>query len=156
MTSEPRDLPARPPDTSVEATSDALRRTFPSGRSLDLRIGSHQECIEVRSANGDLELSITLTDDGPVFKLRGARLEIDSTDAVAVRCRSFELATEDSLSLHSGGSISVNTEDEIRMRSAQQTFIDGDYVNLNCLDRTGYHDEDAALAEPPEEPESTS
>lgn len=123
------------------------KNVLPSGRRLELQVGDSEERLEIRSPEGELELSVVLTADGPVLKLRGARLEIDSNDTVAVQCRRFELNTEEDVALHAKGSIQMNTDDEVRVKSAQQTFIDGDYVNINCLERTGYHDEEEAKAE---------
>lgn len=114
---------------------------LPSGRTIALKAESGAETIEVRSPSGDIELAISLTPEGPVLRVRGARLELDATESVAVKCKEFELRTEESLRLSAGGSIGVASDEEIRMKSAEQTFIDADYVNLNCLDRTGYHDE---------------
>ena len=79
----------------------------------------------LRSPAGAVDLSIRMTDQGPVLSLKGVRLEIEATEEVAVRCREF----------------SVDARDGIRLTSGGPTFIDGDYVNLNCLDRTGYHDQ---------------
>lgn len=127
-----------PPDLSVRS---GQLRVLPSGRSIVVTAQGGREAIEVRSAQGDLEVRVELTDQGPVLSIRGARLEIDSTDTVAVTCRQFELNAQDQLRLHAGGEVGLTTEGEIKMKSAQQTFIDGDYVNLNCLDRKGYHDD---------------
>lgn len=99
------------------------------------------------SARGDLEMSIELTPQGPVVRLRGASLEIDSSESVAVRCKSFHLRTESELEIQAGGDVRMGSDREIRVRSAGQTFLDGDYVNINCLERTGYHDESSAAAE---------
>ena len=43
------------------------------------------------------------------------------------------------------GSIDMHSGSELRAKSRGKTYIDGDFVNLNCRDRTGYHD-DPALA----------
>ena len=50
-----------------------------------------EETLEVVSPDGDVEVSIRLSPEGPVLKLRGARLEIESTDVVAVNCRRLAL-----------------------------------------------------------------
>jgi hypothetical protein len=118
-----------------------------SGRRVSLVTSNHSEELRVVGPDGTVELAVILTPEGPVLRLRGARLEIDSTDSIAVRCRSFELQTEGALSLQAGGDLALSTAREIHAKSMGQTFIDGDYVNLNCGDRTGYHDEGAAGAD---------
>ncbi|MCB9464391.1 MAG: hypothetical protein H6682_11930 [Candidatus Eisenbacteria bacterium] len=114
---------------------------LPSGRRLLLETTDRGESLVVVSPGGSVELSIELTPTGPVLRLQGARLEIDSTESVALKCKSFELQTQEELRLHAGSGVQVTTDGEVRMKSAQQTYIDADYVNLNCLERTGYHDE---------------
>lgn len=96
-----------------------------SGATVSVHTDRQGETIVLRSAGGAVDLSIRMTDQGPVLSLKGVRLEIEATEEVAVRCREF----------------SVDARDGIRLTSGGSTFIDGDYVNLNCLDRTGYHDQ---------------
>src|SRR5579859_547084 len=72
--------------TPVE-TRPATERNLPSGRSVVVRVDGGKEELEVRSPNGDVEVRITLTDAGPVVSVRGARLELESPDAVSVNCR---------------------------------------------------------------------
>ncbi len=132
------DLPEK-----ARAAEAAVIRSLPSGRTVSVRSGGGHEEIEIRSAGGEMEVRIALTPQGPVLQLRGARLEIDSTDTVAVNCRKFEVTAADGVKIDAAGDIEVAGSGELRMKSAGQTFIDGDYVNLNCRDRTGYHDDPA-------------
>jgi hypothetical protein len=109
------------------------------------------EAIEVRSAAGEMELRIALTDQGPVFSLRGARLEIDAADTVAVNCRQFEVRTTGGVMLDAAGDIALRSAAETHLWSAGDTYIDGQMVKLNCQDRPGYPDPPApeALPAPP-------
>src|SRR5438067_13914917 len=90
-----------------------------------------------------MELRIALTDQGPVLTLRGARLEIDAADTVAVNCRHFAVHTTDGVVLDAAGGIALRSGAETHLRSAGDTYIDGRLVNLNCLDRAGYPDDPA-------------
>jgi len=125
---------------AVPAVRDS-RSLLPSGRTLVVKAHEHDEEIEIRSSGGEVEVRIVLTEQGPILRLRGARLEIDSSDTVAVNCRQFEVNASHGVRLHSAGDVGVQSGAEIRLKSGGETFIDGDYVNLNCLDRRGYHDE---------------
>lgn len=135
------------PPQPVQATrvpppvkNDSWPCRLPSGRTISVNTDERGEKIQVHSLDGELEVCVTLTEDGPVLRLSGARLQIDSNDAVSVNCRRFDLTASEGVHLHSGKDVELQSGGEIRMKSAQQTFIDGDYVNLNCLDRQGYHD----------------
>lgn len=104
-----------------------------SGATVSVHTDRQGETIVLRSPAGAVDLSIRMTDQGPVLSLKGVRLEIEATEELAVRCREFSVDARDGIRLTSGGNIQA--------RSEGPTFIDADYVNLNCLDRTGYHDQ---------------
>lgn len=162
--------PQSPDEPSIDlhptVAGQAQVSALPSGRSVSVTSDGQCEEIEVRSPDGEIEIRLALTDAGPVLTLRGARLEIQSTDTIALNCRQFMVRAEDGVLMQTSGDIGVYSDAEIRVKSAQQTFIDGDYVNLNCLDRNGYHDDpeknpallqaDSGTSSLPKEPADTS
>jgi hypothetical protein len=99
-----------------------VERPLPSGRKLVLRIGDAGEDVEIRSATGELDLRITLTDAGPVVSLRGARLELDAPD-VAVRCRDFNV--------QASGTAQI-VADELRAKTERDIHLNGSFIRLNC------------------------
>ena len=121
--------------------------SLPSGRRVVVRLEDDGETLEVVSPGGDIEVGIRLTPEGPVLKLRGARLEIDSTETVAINCRRFELSADEVLELRAGAGVAVQSDADIQFRSEGQTHIDGDWVNINCDERagTGWHDDPLLL-----------
>jgi hypothetical protein len=148
-------MPSEPPSQLPEKVSPpagAGSLSLPSGRTVCVRTGAGREEIEIRSPAGQMELRIALTPQGPVLQLRGARLEIDSTDAVAVNCRQFEINASEGVKINSAGDIDLHGQGEMRVRTAGSTSIDSDWVNLNCGDRTGYHD-DPDHPDPPDPPD---
>jgi hypothetical protein len=122
---------------------------LPSGRTVVIHSAGRREEIEIRSATGEMEVRIALTDQGPVLSLRGARLEIDSSDTVAVKCRNFELQTSEGLQLQSGGDVGIRSQGDVHVQSSGDTHLDGELVKLNCKDRTGYHDAAVPTLPPP-------
>ena len=97
-----------------------------------VRVEDDGETLEVISPSGDVEVGIRLTPEGPVLKLRGARLEI---------------ASDEVLELRAGAGVAVQSDADIQFRSEGQTHIDGDWVNINCDERagTGWHDDPLLL-----------
>lgn len=126
------------PEPSPPNGDLAQRGVLPSGRTVVIRADSKGEAIEVRSSAGEMELRIALTDQGPVLSLRGARLEIDAADTVAVNCRQFEVRTTEGVTLDAAGDIALRSGATTHLRSAGDTNIDGQMVKLNCQDRSGY------------------
>lgn len=126
--------PNTPPQTALApAAAPSTAATLPSGRTLTVRPDALGEAIEVRSASGDLELALVLTPEGPVLKLRGVRLQLDSTESVDLTCKQFNVHTQDGINLTSEG--------EFRLKTQGQSHLDAELIHLNGGDRTGYPDE---------------
>jgi len=129
-----------------------VRRDLPDGRRLELVAGAAGEQLEIRTERGELEVSIRFDRGGPVVRVHGARLELETVEELKLRCGRFEVESREGAELVTGGNFVVRSRSEIRMKSKEQTFVDGDWVNINCLERTGYHDDPArALDVEPEE-----
>jgi hypothetical protein len=112
--------------------SDVLRdAVLPSGRSIVVKIADQQEELLVRSPDGEVEVRITLTKDGPVLKLRAARLELESPESVAVNCRRFSVNSTEGTNLHSGGNLHL-TGHELRVQTESDMHFNGGVIRLNC------------------------
>lgn len=121
-----------PVPSEVDAQSiPKLERSLPSGRSVLLRTASGAEEIEVRSPAGDVEVRIVLTDAGPVVTLRGAKLEMEATDELALKCKRLSLDATDAASLRSQGGLKVEGQ-ELRVRTTDDIHLNGAHVRLNC------------------------
>jgi hypothetical protein len=107
-----------------------MEHALPRGRTLVLRIGSAGEDIEIRSAAGEIELRIALTDAGPVVSLRGARVEVDAAD-VAFRCRDFDVQASGAARLASAGEMRLEAG-EIRAETKHDIHLNGAFIRLNC------------------------
>ena len=101
------------------ALSQAIDRTLPSGRSIQLKLMGKQEEIEVRSPAGEVEVRITFTAEGPVVSVRAARLELGAK-AIALACDTFEVAAEKGVSVE----------------SAQEIRLNGSVIRLNCTEES--------------------
>src|SRR5689334_3080815 len=109
----------------------ALERPLPSGRRLVVRVGSEGEELEVRDRGGELELSVVLTDAGPVVRIRAARIALESPETISVQCRRFEVETSEAVQLRSKGDVEVKAR-EMRVRTEADVHLDGAMIRLNC------------------------
>ncbi len=103
---------------------DALR---PPKQATELESGhvvvvTHDDQIEVRAASGDVQVRITLGDGVPVVSVTGARLELDSPDAVRVNARTFEVRTTDSVDIRTEGTM------ELSSGKGMNVFADEDFT----------------------------
>jgi hypothetical protein len=125
-------LPAAPATQNPEPDSFAEpARLLPSGRSVVVKVAGECEELEVRDALGQVEVSVSLTADGPVVRVRGGRLELDAADTVSVRCRRFELQTSESTELSSSGTVRI-TGEELRVKTEDDIHLNGQIIRLNC------------------------
>lgn len=110
--------------TPVELENADRQQVLPSGRSVVVRLAGAAEEIEVRSPAGDVEVRITLTDDGPVVSVRAARLELNAVDDIALHCKRLTVETSEGTELH--------TQGEMQVRSAGDMHLNGKMLHLNC------------------------
>lgn len=121
---------SEPAIAASEPELSCADRVLPSGRSVLVKIAEGREELEVRSPSGDVEVRVTLTADGPVVTLRGARLELESPDTIAVNCRRLEVSTAEATSLTSGGTTRIDST-EVRMTTTEDIHMNGAFIRLN-------------------------
>jgi uncharacterized protein (DUF2345 family) len=92
------------------------RLALASGRVLVASGPEDAEQIELRSPGGAVELTITLTPQGPVVRVQASRLE---------------LAAKDAIELRAGGEIRIAAR-ELQVRTEGDIVMDGDNILLNC------------------------
>jgi hypothetical protein len=108
---------------------------LPSGRLLVVKADQGHEEVEIQSAEGVVEIQITLTEAGPLVRLSGARIELAASDTVAVRCRRFEVETTEGTELNNRGEVKV-TGDTMRMKTAGDIHMNGAFIRLNCKEES--------------------
>jgi hypothetical protein len=141
----PSDLPRQ---TMPAITPDLVTSERPaivklvSGRSVVVLQGAGEERVEVRSVNGDLVLSLRLTDEGPVFSLAGASFEIGAAKSLRLTADKIHLAARGDLVLESGNTLRAGGRDvevvahpgEVAIRANDDVDITGERVRLNSDD----------------------
>ena len=106
--------PIRPPATEVE-----LRE----GRRLSLASVGKDELVEIRSATGNLELRIRLTEDGPVLEMESVRLVLRAEESVDVETRDFNVSAAAGIKLEGKADVVVSADGEVR--------VTGEMIHLN-------------------------
>jgi hypothetical protein len=104
------DAPDPPAPAGAPAPCAALAaptRVVPlaSGRSLEITGEAAGERIQVRSAEGDILVSIRLTDEGPVLSLAAASLEIAAAKTLALSCETLRIQAAQDAAVDVGGSL---------------------------------------------------
>ncbi|MFM7112189.1 MAG: hypothetical protein ACKO26_13700 [Planctomycetota bacterium] len=91
-----------------------------SGRKVVVSPGdeSHPENLRVFSPQGKVEVEILLTAEGPLVRVAGASLSLDSAS---------------SISLRADGPVGIEAE-ELRVRTRRSVHLNGETIRLNCDD----------------------
>ena len=108
-------LTLRPDEASDETTEHAGERRevyLREGRTLSIDDG---ELLEVRSASGQLELRIRLTEDGPVLQMESAKLQLKATESIEIASKRVEITATETLQLKSENEIKADAEGEVRV-----------------------------------------
>lgn len=120
-------------EPGASAIRAPVSRELPSGRSVVLKLaGSHEE-VEIRSPTGEVEVVISLTENGPVVRLRGARLELDTPDELSLSCRRLAIHSQEETALSSDGSVRIAAKDMF-VKTTDVTDFKGAPICFNVKD----------------------
>jgi hypothetical protein len=114
----------------LENEVSAPLRALPSGRSVVLKVGDGCEEMEIRSPGGDVEVRITLTDQGAVVSLRGGQLQMQAADTISLNCRRLDVVTTEGTALGSAGDVLI-TGREMRVKAENDIHMNGGVIHLN-------------------------
>lgn len=129
--------------------------TLPSGRNVrqcDVRQRADDDCeaIEIRAADGRVELAIRFTEAGPVLSFESASVELRSTRDVTVECDSFAVKAREAATIEAAEVDVTSTSGELRLTGATDAWLTAEMLLLNC-DREVEMAERASKAPNPDE-----
>ncbi len=102
-----------------------------SGRSVVAKSAREEDILEIREADGRMTVKIRLTDDGPVFSVEGARLQLKSPDSIALRARHVEIMGEEETIVRSDGSLRISSSEEMNVDSEGDLRFHGKMIHIN-------------------------
>lgn len=138
---EAKPTPGEAASPEGEAPGDRRRvLTLRSGRSVEVEEEDGGESLAVRAPDGRIELTVQLTDRGPVLSLRAARLVLEGEHAVDVECEDFRVRARNEVDLSAGGDARVeghgvmleSRRADVSLQANDDVRLDGERVLLNC------------------------
>lgn len=111
------------PEHPPEPPDKKLPLSLPSGRKVSLVLGEEGEEVRVHAPDGQVEVTISLTDAGPVVRLSAAKLQLDAVEEVAVNCQDFKVNTT--------GGVNIQSADEVHLKSPKDVYLEGAIIWLN-------------------------
>jgi hypothetical protein len=95
-----------------------IPRPLSSGRQVRLHPGAGpgSDLLQIIAPNGEAEVEIVLTAEGPVVRVRGGELRMESSR---------------SIDLQAAGPVRITAE-ELRVRTTRSVHLNGETIRLNC------------------------
>lgn len=133
---------------------DMMSRLRETRLATGHRVRVHRSQIVVSRPDGGLEIALQFTPDGVRLQLPSGRLEMEAPDALAIRCRSFEVDAEDQIALRTHGDVGIHARGEVAVEATTAAVttqggdvsvdarngdvrLDGTRLLLNCEDLGG-------------------
>ncbi len=101
-------VPLAPAPTAALA-APARTITLASGRSLQIAEQGREEHIHVRAPDGQIVLSLRLTEEGPVLSIAAVSLEIAAQKHLTLKSETLAIQTSGDATLDVGGSLHERT-----------------------------------------------
>ncbi|MFT7518527.1 MAG: hypothetical protein ACI9MC_000659 [Kiritimatiellia bacterium] len=101
------------------------------GRSVVICDSSTEQRVEIRSADGQVEVTISINAEGSTVKLTGAQLELESPDTIAVRARVFDVQTTEAARMHTDGELTLTSGLDTRIVCEGDVHLLGKMIWLN-------------------------
>jgi hypothetical protein len=117
---------------SSDISQDTKKRMLlDSGRQIIVDPSEKEELIHIVEPKGDIVMSVRMTDAGPVVTVRGAHLEIKSTETITLEAKKIKICAEENASVKSKGSLEVDSAKKMDIHSDDEIRVDGKMIHLN-------------------------
>jgi hypothetical protein len=110
------------------------------GRTLAVICNDAGEEIQLCAPDGEVEIRIMVTENGPVLRMRAARLEVDGAEDVQFSCQRFAVHTTEATHLTTDGQLRLRSQEQVLIRAAEELDLKGRPVRTNVKDGLFYDD----------------
>ena len=108
----------------------------------------HSNLLNIVGADGQVSLSIHVTEDGPVMRIRGNTLTIQTEGNLSIDAKKVSIHSREGTSLTTGGNFEIQAVGDIHSKARIQTItadlgnvdikanddvkMEGERIRLNC------------------------
>jgi hypothetical protein len=110
------------------------------GRTLAVICNDAGEEIQLCAPDGEVEVRIVVTENGPVLRMRAARLEVDGAEDVNFSCQRFAVHTTEATHLTTEGQLRLRSDEQVLIRAKEELDLKGRPVRTNVKDGLFYDD----------------
>jgi hypothetical protein len=117
--------------TSDTAQDTKKRMRLDSGRQIIVHSDEKEELIQIVEPKGEISMTVRMTDAGPVITVRGAHLELKSTETITLEAKKIIICAEENASVKSKGRLEVDSAKKMDIHSDDEIRVDGKMIHLN-------------------------
>ena len=125
-------LPQETEEKSVESTSsksEILRKSLKSGHELAVDLDGEE--VLITNKHGDTELTILMTENGPVVECKGTRLKLSSPQSIDLLCEDFRVQAEGDIHLNANRQLTIESTEELHLNCEVDIRLRGKVIWLN-------------------------
>jgi hypothetical protein len=155
----PPEPSATPPPTTpaLAASGDSGTLQLASGRTLEWQASDGgAEHVRIRGVGGEIELDVTLTEEGPRLRFKAAELALEADGKVQVDCDEFHVRSRGDIVHEAAGNMGESvagnavtvvrgdlrvsartagvraTRGDVRLKANDDVKLEGERIKLNC------------------------
>lgn len=102
-----------------------------SGRQVLVHSDEKGEVLEIVEREGEVVMTVRLTDEGPIVSVQGARLELKSTESIALEAKKVKIEAQEEAVVKSEGSLDIGSSKKMGIRSEDDIRVVGKMIYLN-------------------------
>ena len=118
-------------ERSEEETSTKKSLQLDSGRQVLVHSNEKEEILEIVERGGEMVMAVRLTDKGPIVSVQGARLEIKSTETIALEAKKIRIKAQEEASIESAGKLKIESSKNMDVNSEDDIRVVGKMIHLN-------------------------
>ena len=110
---------------------EKIRMQLDSGRQILVHSSEKEELIEIAAPEGEIIMKVRMTDDGPVISVRGAHLELKSTETIALEAKKIKIKAKEKVVVESNGGLEIDSSKKMAIHSNDDICVAGKIIHLN-------------------------
>jgi hypothetical protein len=102
-----------------------------SGRQIIVHSDEKEELIQIVEPKGEIAMTVRMTDAGPVVTVRGAHLELKSTETITLEAKKITIHAKEEAVVESEGNLEIDSAKKMDIHSDDEIRVDGKMIHLN-------------------------
>ena len=117
--------------TSDAALDKKKRMRLDSGRQIIVHSDEKEELIQIAEPEGEIVMTVRMTDAGPVVTVRGAHLELKSTESITLEAKKITIHAQEEAVVESEGRLEIDSAKKMDIHSDNEIRVEGKMIHLN-------------------------